>query len=432
MKTAEFKATLEELTPKQRKVLIAFLAGQSDSTIAACLGVDSSTIRRHLANICKAFGLNNEAGEHYSYREDLTDLFIQHRPDLVQPNVLNAKVSLAPEFPGSPLALGSPFYISRSPIETRCQQAIRKPGALLRIRGPQCTGKTSLLQRIMAVAHQMGQHTVRLNIRQAEPACLVSLDSFLQWFCTHLSLKLNRPVQLESYWDQARFGSLVSCTTYVQAHLLTHLNHGVLLALDDVDWLFEFPQIAQGFFTLLRSWHEDAKNLEVWQHLRLLVAHSTEVYIPLSVHQSPFNVGLPIRLSDLTRSQIETLVRCYRLDLAASEIDQLMALVGGHPYLIQLALYNLHCDAIPLDILLTTAPTQGGIYSPHLRHYWQTLSNHPPLLNALQQVIAAESAAIRLDPILAYKLESMGLVHLKGNQVQVSCDLYRDYFRPSA
>lgn len=430
MKAAEFKANLEELTPKQRKVLNAFLAGQSDMAIAAYLGVESSTIRRHLTNICKAFGLNNEAGEHYSYREDLTDLFIQYRPELVQPTVLNSKASLEPEFPGSPLALASPFYISRSPIEARCQQAIRKPGALLRIRGPQCTGKTSLLHRIMAAAQRMGYYTVRLNIRQAESACLASLDSFLQWFCTHLSLKLNRPVQLESYWDQARFGSLVSCTTYVQAHLLGHLDQGLLLALDDVDWLFEFPEIAQGFFTLLRSWHEDAKNLDVWQHLRLLVAHSTEAYIPLSVHQSPFNVGLPIRLSDLTRSQIETLVRCYRLDLTAIEINQLMALVGGHPYLIQLALYHLHRDAIPFDTLLTTAPTQGGIYSPHLRRYWQTLNNHPPLLDALQQVIAAEPAAARLDPILTYKLESMGLVHLKGNQVQVSCDLYRDYFRP--
>ncbi|NER84508.1 MAG: hypothetical protein F6K42_34305 [Leptolyngbya sp. SIO1D8] len=427
MKTAEFKTVLEELTPKQRKVLNAFLAGKEDAEIAATLVVEPSTVRRHLANICRAFALSNEAGEHYSYRDDLINLFIQHRPELVQPTLLKGQL-LAPEFPGSPLVAQSPFYVLRSPIEERCHQEIRKPGALLRIRGPQRMGKTSLLQHLMATAKADGYHTIRLNMRQAEARCLTHLDTFLRWFCTHLSLKLNCPPTLERYWDKARFGSLVSATTYVQAHLLESLNQGLLLALDDVDWLFEFPEIAQGFFTLLRSWHEDAKSLEVWQHLRLVVAHSTEAYIPLSVHQSPFNVGLPMRLTELTQPQVQTLIQRYGLDRVVSHLDSLMALVGGHPYLIQLALYHLYRGDIPFSTLLKTAPTQGGIYSHHLRRYWQTLNTHPTLLAALKQVIAAEPAVIKLDPIVAYKLESMGLVHLQGDRIQPSCDLYRCYF----
>ncbi|MDJ0707994.1 MAG: AAA-like domain-containing protein [Leptolyngbyaceae cyanobacterium MO_188.B28] len=432
MKAAEFKAILEELTPKQRKVLNAFLAGQADAEIAASLVIDPSTVRRHLANIGKAFALSNETGEHYSYRDDLINLFIRHQPEQVQINLRQGSLGrpLEPEYPGSPLTAESPFYILRSPIEERCIQEIRKPGALLRIRGPQCMGKTSLLQRLMAAARKMGLLAVRMNMRQAEPPCLDSLDTFLRWFGVHLSLKLNRAPSLDLYWDKDRFGSLVSCTIYVQTHLLENSQQGLLLALDDIDWLFEFPAIAQGFFALLRSWHEDAKNMEVWQAMRLAAAHSTEAYIPLPLHQSPFNVGLPIRLSALTRSQVETLTHRYGLDPATVDVDRLMTLVGGHPYLIQLALYHLHCQDISFATLLETAHTQGGVYSHHLRRCWQTLNTHPPLLSALQRVITAEPTATQLDPMLAYKLESMGLVYLQGDQVQLSCDLYRRYFRP--
>lgn len=113
------------------------------------------------------------------------------------------------------------------------------------------------------------------------------------------------------YWDRDRFGSLVSCTTYVQGYVLAQLEEGLLLGLDEVDGLFEFPAIAHGFFALLQSWHEEASNLEVWQRLRLVVVHATEVYIPLNLHQSPFNVGLPIRLPEFTLEQVQQLVQAY-------------------------------------------------------------------------------------------------------------------------
>lgn len=290
-------------------------------------------------------------------------------------------------------------------------------------------GKTSLLNRIIASAKAAGYRALRLNLRQAEAQFLTSLDTFLQWFCITVSHKLNLPVQLEEYWDN-RFGSMVSCTTYFQAHILGQLDHYLLLGLDEVDWLFEAPQIAQGFFALLRSWHEEANNLDTWKRLRLVVAHSTEVYIPLNIHQSPFNVGLPIRLPELTVAQVQKLARQYGIHwLSSAEIERLTALVGGHPYLIQLALYHLQQRETCLNNLLQTAATQAGIYSNDLRRHWQTLHSHPELMQALKTVSESGEVGTLLDPTLAYKLESMGLAKLQGNQVNVSCELYRQFFR---
>jgi len=431
MREAEFNAIYEELTPRQRKVVQAFLAGETDEGIATSFYVEAATVRRHLANICKEFGLSNPEGEHYSRRDELIDLFARYRPEMVNLRLSSGQRSRSPdvEFPGSPLPLESPFYVKRSPIEERCAREILKPGALIRIRAPKRMGKTSLLNRIVADAKTLGYHALRLDLRQAEEQFLTSLDTFLQWFCVNVSRKLELPPQLDDYWDE-RFGSIVSCTTYFQSHLLGQLNNCLLLGLDEVDWLFEASKIAQGFFALLRSWHEEANNLEIWQQLRLVVVHSTEVYIPLNINQSPFNVGLPIRLPELTPEQVQGLARQYGIRWSASsEVERLTAMVGGHPYLVQLALYHLHSGEMTLDELLQTAPTQAGIYGNDLRRHWQTLQGHPELMAALKSAIEAETTGVQLEPTLAYKLESMGLVQLRGNEARVSCELYRQYFR---
>jgi serine/threonine-protein kinase len=87
MKEVEFSAIYEELTPRQRKVVQAFLAGETDEEIATSLYVEAATVRRHLANICKEFGLSNSEGEHYSYRDELIKLFARYRPEMVTPRL---------------------------------------------------------------------------------------------------------------------------------------------------------------------------------------------------------------------------------------------------------------------------------------------------------------------------------------------------------
>ena len=177
----------------------------------------------------------------------------------------------------------------------------------------------------------------------------------------------------------------------------------------------------------MRVWHEEASNLEIWERLRLVVAHSTEVYIPLKLNQSPFNVGMPIRLPEFTVAQVQELAERYQLDWSADEAEKLMAMVGGHPYLVQLALYQLHSESQTLDTLLAAASAQTGIYSNFLGRHFQRLKEHPELASALKEVLAADAGA-RLEPVTAYKLESLGLARLDGEVMKPSCELYRQYF----
>lgn len=334
--------------------------------------------------------------------------------------------TIALEFPAGPLALDSPFYIERPPIEADCYKEIVKPGALIRIRGPKRVGKSSLLNRIMAYAAQQEYRTVRMNLRTAEKSVFTNLNKFLRWLCLNVSRQLNLEPNLDEYWDE-EIGSKVSCTGYFQTYLLEQLETNLVISLDKIDVIFSYLDIAEDFLALLREWHEEAMIQESWQKLRLIISHSTEVYIPLNIHQSPFNVGLPIRLPPFNPQQVQALAQLHGLIWTDDDTQRLMAMVRGHPYLIRLALYHLARQDVTFQQLLQDAPTAAGVYSDHLRRCLGNLRQQPELASALKQVVTAESP-VQLESFAVYQLDSMGLVQLNGNHVTPSCELYRQYF----
>ncbi len=51
-----------------------------------------------------------------------------------------------------------------------------------------------------------------------------SLDRFCRWFSANVSRELGLKPQLDEYWDEELFGSLISCQTYFQSYLLEQIN----------------------------------------------------------------------------------------------------------------------------------------------------------------------------------------------------------------
>ncbi|BAZ70242.1 MAG: AAA-like domain-containing protein [Pelatocladus maniniholoensis HA4357-MV3] len=342
------------------------------------------------------------------------------------------------EAPFGLVALDSTFYVERPPAESRCYEEITRSGALIRIKAPSQMGKTSLMVRILAHAKKQNfdsedgleVHTVALSLQQADRAVFTDLDRFLRWFCASITRKLHLPHRVEDYWSET-FGSKSNCTAYFEDCLLPDINGILVLALDQLDEVFLHPEIADDFFTLLRSWYEEAaygdSGNPLWQNLRLIIIHSTEVYIPLDINKSPFNVGLAIELQAFTTEQVFSLLSCYGLNLSESEVSELMQLVAGHPYLVQQAFYHLARHDLTLNQLVQMAATDAGIYSNHLHRHLRNLQEHPQLAAAYNQVLKS-SQSVEMEQLLGFKLHSMGLVTLRGNQVAISCELYRRYF----
>ena len=89
------------------------------------------------------------------------------------------------------VALDSPFYVERPPIEANCYETITQPAGLIRIKAPQQMGKSSLMARIRHYSTQQGYETVYLNFKLIDSEFVSSLDQFLQWFCANISDALN-------------------------------------------------------------------------------------------------------------------------------------------------------------------------------------------------------------------------------------------------
>nr|WP_038088745.1 AAA-like domain-containing protein [Tolypothrix bouteillei] len=100
-----------------------------------------------------------------------------------------------------------------------------------------------------------------------------SSDRFLRWFCTNVTQQLGLESRLNDYWEED-MGALINSTIYFQGYLLKELSHPMVLALDDIDQLFEYPEVSSDFFVLLRSWYEETKDISVWQKLRIGIAHA--------------------------------------------------------------------------------------------------------------------------------------------------------------
>jgi DNA-binding Xre family transcriptional regulator len=346
----------------------------------------------------------------------------------VLPEAIDVSEDRLPRYPSGSIPLGSTFYLERLPQEAQIDREIRKPGALVRIKAPREMGKTSLLLRVLDRAKRLGYHTVCLNLEQVDRSILSDFDRFLRLLCANTARQLQLKPQLEAYWDED-LGSKISCTTYFQQYLLVEINTPLILALDEVNQLFEHPEVAKDFLPLLRSWYEEAKTLPVWQKLRLVVVHSTEIYVPLQLNQSPFNVGLPVQLNTFTQQEVQQLARCYGLDWEDGvATQQLMQKIEGHPALVNIALYHLSRGEVTLSQLLDNAATPTGIYHDRLQRYWATLAEQPELAQALETVMNAPEP-ISLAPILAYKLSSLGLIERVGEKAVPSCELYRQAFR---
>ena len=418
----------ERLNSVQELILTQCWAGKTYQEIADVSGYDPDYIRVVGSRVWQL--LSEAFGEKIS-KNNFRSILRQQIGSVDKKQGSRGSIS-ALELPDTPIPLDSALYINRPPCEALAYEEIIKPGALIRIKAPKQMGKTSLVMRILAQAQNRGYRTVRLNLLQAENSVISNLERLLRWFCANITLQLELDSLLDEYWDED-LGFKVSCTTYLQGYILGQLDSPLVIALDEVNHLFEYPEVAREFLPLLRFWHEEANNVRIWQKFRLVVTHSTDIYIPLSLNQSPFNVGLAISLNRFNWDRVKELAQRYGLDkidppLPLEQLKSLAEIVGGHPYLLNLAFCHLITQDNDIQKLIAEADTETGIYRDHLRGHLTFLNKYPELSQYYKEVLMSNKP-VKLDSISAYRLESVGLVELQGNDAIPMCSLYRNYFR---
>ncbi|MEN8445749.1 MAG: AAA-like domain-containing protein, partial [Cyanobacteria bacterium J06555_13] len=116
------------------------------------------------------------------------------------------------ENPEGQVPLGSPFYVSRPPIEGDCYAEIVRPGALIRVKAARQMGKSSLMTRILDHGSKQGYRSVPIYFQEADGEVFDDLEQFLRWFCAIIAEELDLDIPLETIWQSSALGNKRKCT----------------------------------------------------------------------------------------------------------------------------------------------------------------------------------------------------------------------------
>jgi hypothetical protein len=320
----------------------------------------------------------------------------------------------------------SQLYVTR-PSDDVALSTIQRQGVTITIKGPRQMGKSSLLMRTMDAALHAGKRVAFIDFQLFDRNILKNADRFYQAFCGTIAEQLDLPNSVAEFWQRSG-GNVQRCTRYMQLHILKPLGEPLLLAMDEVDRMFD-ADFGTDFFSMLRSWHNNRAlpMYRIWKQFDLALVTATEPYhLIADLNQSPFNVGEVIALKDFDAEQVSDLNQRHGSPLTSAQEQQLMALLQGHPYLVRRALYLLAKPQITVADLFKTASTDRSPFRDHLSYHLFRIYDKQELVHSLLQIIRTHTCP---DERVARLLLAAGLVRRQDERLVPRCQLYADYFQ---
>ena len=327
----------------------------------------------------------------------------------------------ASDVPGGAMPLDSPYYIVRSG-DDEFREAIARRTSIVLVKGPRQVGKSSLLARALADARRSRASVAFTDIQALGRDDLHSPMALYQALGRSIAEQIKIPSSIPNAWNDGDSPN-TNFSRYMRALLATH--HHVVWGLDEVDRLIGMDY-ASDVFGLFRSWH-NRRALDPaapWSHLTLAIAYATEAHLLIADHnQSPFNVGVRVTLEDFDAVETMALNARHGSVLAdPAAVNRLMRLVGGSPYLLQCALFELKRGG-SLDRLEEDARCEVGPLGEHLRRLRAVLQKEPVLDRAMSAVLTGEVCP---DRDSFYRLRSAGLIlGTSPGDARPRCGLYR-------
>jgi AAA-like domain/TIR domain/CHAT domain len=324
----------------------------------------------------------------------------------------------------------SRFYVERE-SDRVALATIQRQGVTLTIKGPRQMGKSSLLMRVIDAAMNAGKTVVFLDFQSFDQEILKSADNFYPQFCSRItealgSLGVDITDKVAEYWQESS-GNIQRCTRYMQNHILKQVSSPLVLAMDEVDKMFD-ADYRSDFFSMLRSWHNNRAlpMYRMWKQFDLALVTATEPYhLIANLNQSPFNVGEVVLLCDFNPEQVSDLNQRHGSPLTLAQERQLSDLLHGHPYLVRRSLYLIASQQLSLEVIFERAARDDGPFGDHLRNHLFRIYDKPDLVQGLLGVIRTNTCP---DERIVRLLIAAGLVRREEQRVVPRCQLYATYF----
>jgi len=363
----------------------------------------------------------------YEYELELLDEFLalEPAPGLIPRPQVSDQTWSALEAPAGAVRPESPFYVERL-ADDQLRRQLAGQGTTTTIQAGRQTGKTSLLTHAISARQGELRKIIYLDFHLVDESSRVDLTSFLRFLSEAIAEQLDLEWEVvDGYWQAAR-NPAQTFNRFLQHELLQRFEHQVLLAIDEADVLLG-AEFQKHFFALLRAWDSRRAFDANWRKLDLVIVISTHPYLLIDdVNLSPFNVGLNIHLQDFTSEQVADLNHRHGNPLKPNEIPALMALVGGHPYLVRQAYYTLVSEALSLADLLAGASSPEGPFGKHLLFYQHSLNKNPALRATFQKLLREQKTP---DESQLERLSAVGLIQHENGNWRPRCGLYGEFFK---
>lgn len=332
--------------------------------------------------------------------------------------------------PNGALIPGDPRYVIRPTDEEFCS-AVQRRDSIVVVKGARQVGKSSLLARALQQARGYGYAVVQIDLQRFSLDIFLTLEKLLFSLANEITDQLNLEPPRQSW--ESDLGPSVNMGRFLERRILEKTNTTVVCGLDELDRLLDRPY-ANDFFGLVRSWH-NARALapgSPWSHFTLAMALATEPHLFIKdLNQSPFNVGTRLTLNDFDYGQVEelncTYERIYGSSLDTGKLTHYFDILGGHPYLLQSALYAKVCKHLSLEELEQQAEHNQGPFGEHLNRMFRLLKQDTALWEGTRSVLEGKPS---MDLVVFHRLRSAGV--LIGNSPQdarLRCELYARYLR---
>jgi hypothetical protein len=363
----------------------------------------------------------------YEYELELLQEFSRMEP--VSSDVPRPQVRFEPwsslEAPAGAVRPQSPFYVERH-ADNQLRHQLTDQGTTTTIQAGRQTGKTSLLTHAINAYQEKPGKIIYLDFHLVDEKSSENLTNFLRFLSEAIAEQLDLDWEVvDLYWQAAR-NPAQTFNRFLQKEMLQRVDHPILLAIDEADFLLG-TEYQKHFFALLRAWDSRRAFDADWRKLNLVMVISTHPYLLIDdVNLSPFNVGLTIRLRDFSQDQVTDLNQRHGNPLKQDEVSALMELVGGHPYLVRQAYYTMVSEGLSLHDLQRVANSPDGPFGKHLLFYLHSLKKNPALLTTFQQLLQGQKSP---DESLLERLSAVGLIQHEDGKWKPRCGLYGEFFK---
>ncbi|MCP4701106.1 MAG: TIR domain-containing protein [Gammaproteobacteria bacterium] len=325
--------------------------------------------------------------------------------------------------PGGALETDSRFYIERQ-ADHEALEEIDRPRALITLRGPRQTGKTSLIMRLYMQARQleMPLRSVFIDFQVLSVATLASQNALWQHIATRIADQL--PLDdwdVEDWPQKGNYDRKFS--RFLSRFVFRDDPRPLLLCLDEVDRVFNSP-LKKEFFSSMRAFFNRGALEAEWKNVRWVLGTSSEPrFFIEDLSQSPFNIGRRIDLDVFTHAEVKRFAERHGL-VHQVDIEEIIRLTGGRPYLTHVLLCRLARQSE--SRLLNAEHAANSLFRDHLHRYLVQFQREPNLAKAMREVLAGKSCR---DIALAERLEAAGLVRMNERHRYVPlCELYAEFF----